>query len=130
MVKVHEPNRYFKRWQDVPDEFVKTYSERDPVNTVYRTQQWVNYKKRQIFYMQDPNIWTSFPYGTRSLRWVQFWIVLFTMISFYGSYLLLGEDYAVYRKKLKQMRETELDWKTPKQYVGVAVITPQMVGAE
>lgn len=51
-------------------------------------------------------------------------------MSIYGIAMIHKDDFLIYRKKLKQMREEDLDWKTPKEYVGVAIITPEMVGAE
>lgn len=40
---------------DIPDELVPTTSWRDPDNPVYRTRRFVNLRKKQILYAQDPH---------------------------------------------------------------------------
>lgn len=123
---IYEPNRYFKRWRDIPDEFVKIYSERDPLNNIYQTTQWINLKKRQIFYLQDPNTNPQFSYGKTSGYFVFAYFIGAGLFICYGMLLFHKDDYLIYRKKLKEMRENPPNWKTPPEYMNVPIITPEM----
>ncbi|XP_074600855.1 uncharacterized protein LOC141854912 [Brevipalpus obovatus] len=127
-IKIPTPNRYFKSWKDVPDEFVKVYSERDPHNLVYQSKQWMRLKKKQFFMNQDPNVWSNFTNGPIDFYAQSALAAAMAGFSIYFIYEIMKEDFSAYRLKAKQMRETPLDWKTPKEYIGVPVITPEMVG--
>lgn len=107
---------------------MKVYSERDPHNLVYQSKQWMRLKKKQIFYNQDPNVWSNFTNGPIDLYWQSAMAAAMAGFSIYFIWGIMKDDINTYRAKAKQMRETPLDWKTPKQYIGVPVITPEMVG--
>ncbi|RWS23353.1 hypothetical protein B4U80_13397 [Leptotrombidium deliense] len=46
----------YKRWQDIPDSMIPTTSKRDPHNTIYRTRDYINFRKQQIFFQQKDGI--------------------------------------------------------------------------
>lgn len=49
------PTKY-RTIHDIPDSMVKTYSERDPENMIYKTRRWVDFKKKQILFCQQDGV--------------------------------------------------------------------------
>lgn len=46
----------YHKLSDIPDKYIKLYSERDPNNKIYQTRRWYDFKKRQILFSQHDGV--------------------------------------------------------------------------
>ncbi|XP_015790623.1 uncharacterized protein LOC107367436 [Tetranychus urticae] len=113
------PIRKWKRWQDVPDNLVKTYSERDPYNMVYQDKEWIMAKKKQLWWTQDMNMNPDFPYGKTDLYKVYVAYIVVGALGMWSWYVSMEEDFTLYRSKVKEMRANPPDWRTPADKKGL-----------
>lgn len=66
----------YQKPADVPDEYVRNTSPRDPNNKFYQSRKWYDMKKRQIFFSQNDGVpvylrtpgFKAFYYGTWSFN--------------------------------------------------------------